>query len=236
MADRMTEPLVLLPGMMCDGRLFGPQIAALSSLFTIQLGQIDGAEAMEAMATEVLGKAPARFALAGQGMGGNVALEVLRRAPDRVSRIALLSTNPFAESAAEAAERDPQIARVRAGRLREVARELLQPDLLCQGARADEVERLAIDMALRMGEVAFIRQSRAMQRRQDQQAVLRRAKVPAMILCGAEDQICPIRRQELMAALANDAELCIVPEAAHLPTLENPQAVSEALGAWMYRL
>ncbi|PWE32003.1 alpha/beta hydrolase [Maritimibacter sp. 55A14] len=230
----MTDPLLLLPGMICDARLFGPQIAALSSLFTLQIGRITKSESIERIALDVLRDAPERFALAGAGMGGSVAMEVLRRAPERVSRLALIDTDPFAESSAAAADRDPQIARVRAGGLAEVARELVGLEHLAPGPRRDEVQALVVDMACRIGEAAFIRQSRAMQRRPDQQALLRRVKVPALVLCGELDTLCPVRRHELMATLIPEARLVTVPEAGHMPSLEHPAAVTEALGDWLY--
>ncbi|MGA9252547.1 MAG: alpha/beta hydrolase, partial [Roseobacter sp.] len=112
----MPEPLVLLPGMMCDARLFGPQIADLSVDHCVTVAPITQGGRVEDIATLLLGRLPERFALAGLSMGGIVAMEILRRAPGRVSRLALLDTNPLAETPQTAAAREPQIVAARAGR------------------------------------------------------------------------------------------------------------------------
>ena len=122
----MPEPLVLLPGMMCDARLFGPQIKAFGTERAIHLAPITAHDTVEALAKDVLGSAPERFALAGLSMGGIVAMEVLRQAPNRVTRLALLDTNSMAETPAAAAAREPQIVRVMAGSLVEVDRKVTE--------------------------------------------------------------------------------------------------------------
>lgn len=229
----MPEPLVLLPGMMCDARLYGPQIKTLGRDRAIHVAPIQAQDTVEAMATEVLANAPATFALAGLSMGGIVAMEVVRRAPTRVTRLALMDTNALSETPAYAASREPQIARVMAGSLVEVMREDMKPDYLAPGAGRQAVLDLVMDMALEMGEGVYLRQSRALQRRPDQQNVLRKLKIPTLILCGEHDRLCPVSRHQFMADLIHGAELCIVPDAGHLPTLEQPEAVNAALKQWL---
>ncbi|SHE43189.1 Pimeloyl-ACP methyl ester carboxylesterase [Litoreibacter ascidiaceicola] len=229
----MPEPLVFLPGMMCDGRLYGPQIKALGRDRAIHLAPICAHETVEALATEVLASAPPTFALAGLSMGGIVAMEVVRRAPARVTRLALMDTNALAETPAYAAAREPQIARVMAGSLVEVMREEMKPDYLAPGAGRQAVLDLVMDMALDMGEGVFLRQSRALQRRPDQQNVLRKLKIPTLILCGEHDRLCPVARHQFMADLIFRATLVVVPDAGHLPTLEQPEAVNAALKQWL---
>ncbi|SFR53301.1 alpha/beta fold hydrolase [Litoreibacter janthinus] len=229
----MPEPLVLLPGMMCDGRLFGPQIKALGRDRAIHLAPISRHDTVEALANDVLATAPDTFALAGLSMGGIVAMEVLRRAPTRVTRIALMDTNALAETPAYAAAREPQIARVMAGSLVEVMREEMKPDYLAPGPGRQAVLDLVMDMALEMGEGVFLRQSRALQRRPDQQNVLRKLKIPTLILCGEHDRLCPVARHQFMADLIFRASLVVVPDAGHLPTLEQPEAVNAALKQWL---
>lgn len=229
----MPEPLVLLPGMMCDGRLYGPQIKTLGRDRAIHLAPISGHETVEAMATEVLASAPPSFALAGLSMGGIVAMEVVRRAPNRVTRLALMDTTALAETPAQAAAREPQIARVLAGSLVEVMREEMKPDYLAPIPGRQAVLDLVMDMALEMGEGVFLRQSRALQRRPDQQNVLRKLKIPTLILCGEHDRLCPVARHQFMADLIFRATLKVVPDAGHLPTLEQPEAVNAALKQWL---
>jgi pimeloyl-ACP methyl ester carboxylesterase len=229
----MAEPLVFLPGMMCDARLFGPQIAELSADTAVMVAPITRGERIEQIASGLLDLLPKRFALAGLSMGGIVAMEVLRRAPDRVSRIALMDTNPLAELPNVAAAREPQIIAARTGRLLEVMRDEMKPNYLAPGPYRADVLTLVMDMADALGPDVFVAQSRALQRRRDQQATLSRCKVPALILCGAHDALCPIQRHEVMAELIPNAVLKILPDAGHLPTLEQPAETTAALRAWM---
>ena len=229
----MAEPLVLLPGMMCDARVFGPQIAELSADMAVMCAPITRGDRVEEIASALLDLLPRRFALAGLAMGGIVAMEILRRAPDRVTRIALISTTPLAETPQAAAEREPQIVRVRSGRLMEVIREEEARASLAPGPWQEDVLSLVLDMADALGPEVFIRQSRALQRRRDQQAVLRKCRVPAIVICGAHDRASPVKRHEFMAELIPGARLRVIDAAGHLPPLEAPAETTAALRDWM---
>lgn len=229
----MIEPLVLLPGMMCDARLFGPQIAELSSEMPVMVAPVSQGERIEEIASNLLGALPARFALAGLSMGGIVAMEILRRAPDRVSRLALMDTNPLAETPVVAANREPQIVKVRSGRLIEVMRDEMKPNYLAPGPQRADVLALVMDMAEVLGPEVFIRQSRALQRRRDQQVTLRKCRVPTLVMCGAHDALCPVKRHSFMAELIPGAELRVIEGAGHLPTLETPEEATAAIRDWM---
>ncbi|MBT6188919.1 MAG: alpha/beta fold hydrolase [Tateyamaria sp.] len=229
----MVEPLVFLPGMMCDARLFGPQIAALSPEFSVMVCPVTRGERIEEIASALLDDLPSRFALAGLSMGGIVAMEILRRAPGRVTRLALMDTNPLAETPQIAAAREPQIVKARAGRLLAVMRDEMKPHYLAPGPYRGEILKLVMDMADSLGPETFVRQSRALQRRRDQQATLRKCKVPTLILCGAHDALCPIKRHTFMAELIQGAELLVLDDAGHLPTLEMPDDTTAALRRWM---
>lgn len=226
-------PLVLLPGMMCDARLFGPQIARFSGKRPIQLAPITAHETVEALAGDVLQHAPPRFALTGLSMGGIVAMEVFRQAPDRVDRLALLDTNPRAELDEVKAGREPQIEKVRTGGLLEVMRDELKPNYLADGKNRQEVLDLCMEMALDLGPEVFERQSRALQNRPDQQETLRSVNCPALILMGEDDRLCPLDRHQQMQDLIPDSTLKIVRGAGHLPALEQPDAVNKALEDWL---
>ncbi|MEM9638640.1 MAG: alpha/beta fold hydrolase [Pseudomonadota bacterium] len=229
----MAEPLVFLPGLMCDARLFGPQIAALSSDTSVMVAPVTQGERIEEIASGLLDQMPSRFALAGLSMGGIVAMEILRRAPDRVTRIALMDTNPLAETPQVAAAREPQIVAARTGRMLDVMREEMKPNYLAPGPHKQSVLDLVMDMADALGPEVFVRQSRALQRRRDQQSTLRKCKVPALVLCGAHDALCPVKRHEFMSELIPYATLRVLEHAGHLPTLEQPDETTQALRDWM---
>jgi pimeloyl-ACP methyl ester carboxylesterase len=216
---------------MCDGRLWGPQIATLSGRRTIHLAEIAGADTMEALAAAVLRDAPPRFALAGLSMGGIVAMEVLRQAPGRVERLALLDTNPLPEVEEVKAVRRDRMARVEAGHLPEIVREEMKP-LYLADPRQDVLD-LCYDMALRLGPDVFLRQCRALMDRPDQTDTLRAYRGPALVLHGAEDRLVAPDRARLMAGLMPQARLDWIAGAGHLPTLEQPEATTAALRRWL---
>lgn len=227
----MTLPLVLLPGHMCDARQWGPQLASLSAHRTVLLPEVAGADRMEALAAAVLRDAPQRFALAGLSMGGILAMEVARQAPDRVERIALLDTNPLPEAEEVKALRRERMARVEAGALAEVVRDEMKPLYLAE--RRSDLLDLCLDMALALGPEVFLRQSRALMERPDQTATLRALDIPALVIHGAEDRLVPIERARLMADLLPRATLEVIPGSGHLPPLEQPEATNAALARWL---
>lgn len=229
----MTEPLVLLPGMMCDARLFLPQIVALSSEFAVHIAPASQGETIEDIAQNVLAAAPAEFALAGLSMGGIVAMEILRRAPERITRLALMDTNCQSEMPGIAAAREAQIIGAKTGRLEEIMRDEIKPNYLAPGPGRINVLNTVMDMARDLGADVFIRQSRALQRRPDQQGTLRRAKTPTLVLCGEYDALCPVRRHEFIAHLMPNAQLEVIEDAGHLPTLESPDQVTKLLRLWL---
>lgn len=229
----MRDAVVFLPALMCDARVFGPQIADLSRDHAVMVAPVSEGERIEELASSLLDVLPKRAALAGMGLGGVVAIEIARRAPDRVSRLALIGTTPLADTPQQAAERDPQIIRARAGRFDEVMREELRPDALVDGPYKPEIQSLVLDMAHTLGPEVFVRQSRALQRRRDQQASLRKIAVPTLVMCGAYDQLCPVKRHSFMAEMVPSAELVVLDDAAHLPSLESPEATTIALRNWL---
>lgn len=226
-------PIVFVPGMMCDARLFVPQIEAFSASRDICLAGIAQHETMGDLARAVLQNAPPRFAICGLSMGGIVAMEILRQAPERVAKIALLDTNPLAEEDAVKARRFPQMDAVRAGGLAEIMRDEMKPNYLSDGPNRDKILDLCMDMALKLGPDAFIRQSQALMNRPDQTETLRNARIPALVLCGRDDALCPPSRHEFMTSLIPGAELKVIDNAGHLPTLEQPAQTNQALSRWL---
>lgn len=225
-------PLVLISGMMCDARLWSPQMAALGRRAVLHAPCTE-ADAMADLAAQVLAAAPPRFALAGLSMGGIVAMEVLRQAPGRVDRLALLDTNPLPEMPEAQARRLPQIARAQAGDLAGVMRDEMKPNYLAEGPDKARILDLCMDMALALGPEVFARQSRALARRPDQRDTLAAFRGPALVLMGAQDRLCPRDRHNLMHALMPQSRLSVIAGAAHLPTLEEPLETTAELLRWL---
>ncbi len=229
----MIEPLVLLPGFMCDARLFHPQIDALSRDRAVMFAPISSGERIEEIASGLLDQLPHRFALAGVGLGGVVALEIVRRAADRVSRLCLISTDAQADTPQMAAAREELIIGAQAGRLEEVMRKVIGSDALAPGPQRIPILNQLFAMAIDLGPDVFVRQMRALQRRPDQQSILCRVKVPGLILGGTHDTLIPARKHEFMAEMIPEAQLKMIERAGHLPTLENPDVLNAALQGWL---
>ena len=221
--------LILLPGMMCDARLFAPQIAVLQDSIRISVPLPVSAPNMAQLAAEVLADAPDCFALGGVSMGGILAMEIIRQAPQRVTHLALIGTNPFAERDEVKARRTPQMDAVRDGRLAGVMRDEMKPSYFTHRADNADLLDLTMAMATDLGPDAFIAQSLALRDRPDYEATLRHVTCSTLILCGRHDQLCPVERHEAMKAMIPHARLCIVEEAGHLPTIETPGIVTTAL-------
>jgi pimeloyl-ACP methyl ester carboxylesterase len=226
-------PLVLIPGHMCDGRMWGPQVAAFSATRSVVLAECAGADRMESLAARILDAAPARFALAGLSMGGIVAMEVLRQAPGRVERLALLDTNPLPEAEEVKSQRRERMARVAGGALAQVVVEEMKPLYLAPGPGQGAILDLCYDMAMALGPEVFARQSRALMDRPDQQATLAAFGGPTLIVTGAEDRLVPMERHALMARLMPHATFAVIDAAGHLPVLERPAETNAALAAWL---
>lgn len=235
----MIEALILLPAMMCDARLWRAQVEAFARERPVMVAPTHLGATVGEVAAQVLDAAPRRFALAGLGLGGVVAMEVLRRAPERVARIALMAAEALAETPQSAAAREAGIVAAKSGRLSDAVRDMPASAALAPGPGRAGIQALVRDMAAGLGAEAFVRQSRLMQRRPDQQRALRQMKAPALILAGAQDTAFPLKRHEFLAELIASAELQVIEAAGHLPPLEAPEAVTGALRRWLqapYRL
>lgn len=210
--------------MMCDHRMWGVVPHATVIHMT------PAGASMAAMAAEVLGAGPPRFALAGLSMGGILAMEVVRQAPGRVARLALLDTNPRAEAPEVQARRASQIDRARTD-LAGLMAETLIPQYFA--TPQPEAEALCLQMALDLGPGVFADQSCALRDRRDQQATLAAYTGPTLVLMGEQDRLCPRDRHELMAALLPRGRLVTIPGVGHIPTLEAPGPTTQALKDWL---
>lgn len=231
----MNEPLpvVLIPGLLCSARLFAAQIPALWPRGPVTIADHTRDETMTAIARRILAASPARFALAGLSMGGYISFEILRQAPARVAKLALLDTTARADTPEALAARRAQIAQVAAGGLAEVAdaqfMRLVHP-MRHQDANLREINRL---MAREVGPEGFVRQQTAILGRVDSRPMLKDIRCPALVLVGEADTLTPPERAAEMADGIPGAHLVEVPECGHLSTLERPDAVTHALLEWL---
>ncbi len=222
------ENILLLPGMMCDERLWSHQIAAMS--LPVYVADLCKSDNLGEMAQQVLAEAPPRFALAGLSMGGILAFEIWRQAPERVTHLALLDTNPHPDAPSKKALRFEQIAAAASGRLDQLVIESLKPLYLAEKNRDDEaILETILDMALKLGPEVFERQSLAVMNRPDSTQTLATISCPSSVICGREDTICPVRFHELMAHEIPDANLVVIDDCGHLSAMEAPVAVTEEL-------
>ena len=227
----------MLPGMMCDQRLFAPQIKVFSQGYDIIVPQPSGSASIEGMARKVLNETGAQhFNLLGLSMGGIVAMALLRMVPNRISRLALLDTNHLADSPGRFTVRNRQIADAQAGKLKQLIAEEMKPAYLSKNSRGNQVLlNLLIDMATDLGPQVFVEQSEALRDRADYSEALTKYYGPTLVLCGAEDSLCPPERHREICDLLPNADLRIITDAGHISTLEQPQTVNQALSHWLAR-
>ena len=228
----MRQDLILLPGLICDAQLFAAQVAALADVAVPFVPHLDAPSVGE-MAEAVLGAAPKTFALAGLSMGGYVAQEIMRRAPERVERLALISTTARPDAPEQSAMRRDLIELAKTHRYAQVMPRLL-PKLISAGRRNDaDLKRVVVEMADAVGPEVFIHQQQAIISRPDSRPDLGRIAVPTAVICGDADELTPKDRHAEMADAIPGAKLSVVPGSGHLATLEAPDALSALLRAWL---
>jgi pimeloyl-ACP methyl ester carboxylesterase len=225
--------LVLVPGLLCTGALWAPQVEALSDIADCIVADHTRHKTMKGIARSILAAAPPRFALAGLSMGGYIAYEILRQAPQRVQRLALLDTGSRADTPERTAGRRDLIATAeREGVAR--AQELLLPKLIHTARLVDTaLVETVVQMAVDTGLAAFERQEAALIGRPDNRPLLASIRCPTLVLVGEQDALTPPELAREIAAGIPGAKLKIVPDCGHLSTLEQPKAVTRALRAWL---
>lgn len=227
------QTLILLPGLLCDAALWAHQERYLSDIVDVRIADLTLDDSLEMMAARVLADAPDRFALAGLSMGGYAALAILRAAPERVSRLALLDTAARPDTKEQATRRRILMQLAGRGQFKGVTPRLLplllHPDRVHEGALAETV----MAMAERVGLDAFLRQQRAITSRPDARPGLSAIRVPTMVLCGRQDAITPLARSQELAAGIAGARLAVIEECGHLSSIERPHAVTALLRLWL---
>lgn len=226
-------PLVLLPGLLCSARLYGPQVEALWPLGQVTVADHRRDADMAAIAARILADAPPRFALAGLSMGGYIAFAMMRLAPDRIAKLALLDTSARPDQPEQKTGREKFIAMAQAGKLQDVV-DTLTPRFIHKNRHNDEpLKKIVRAMAADTGAEAFVRQTKAIMSRQDARPLLAEIKCPTLVLVGDGDELTPPDLAKEVAGGISGAKLVVVPDCGHLSTLEKPEAVNAALAGWL---
>ncbi len=226
-------PLILAPGLLCDRALWQAQIVALGDIAEIAVADVTRDASLAAMARRLLAQAPPRFALAGFSMGGYCALEVMRQAPGRVARLALLDTSARADTPEQTSRRRGLIELAEKGEFKGVTPRLLpllvHPDRLKDTILVREV----MAMAERIGKDAFLRQQQAIMSRIDSRPFLAEIRCPTLVLCGRHDALTPPALAEEIGAGIPGAQLDMIDHCGHLSPMERPDAVTAELRQWL---
>lgn len=225
--------LILVPGLLCTGELWKAQTAALFGVANISIADNHAYDSVQGIAHGILQSAPPTFALAGLSMGGYIALEIFRQAPERVERLALIDTRAEADSPEQTQRRRDFMDLARRGKFKGVTPQLL-PFLVHKDHLNDEsLRRVIFDMATEVGVEGFLRQQQAIIDRPDSLADLPHIKCPTLVMCGAEDQLTPVSVHQTMASAIPNAKLHIIETAGHLTPLEQPDIVTARIREWL---
>jgi pimeloyl-ACP methyl ester carboxylesterase len=226
-------PVVLVPGLLASARLYAAQIPALWQCGPVMVADHTRDDTMAAIAARILASAPPVFALAGLSMGGYVGFEIVRQAPQRVARLALLDTSARADTPEQSAGRRAQIALASQGRFAEIL-DAQFPRLVGRMHREDRSLRTLLEqMAEEVGVAAFIRQQTAIMGRLDSRPTLGSIRCPTLVLVGEDDELTPLERAAEIAHGIARARLVTVPRCGHVSTLEQPAEVTRALLEWL---
>lgn len=229
-----SNKLILIPGLLCDERLWSQQVAALGDVVDIEVADITREDNIPDLARAVLRRAPEKFSLAGLSMGGYVAQEIMRQEPARVERLALLNTSARADTPEQTKRRKSMMDLAMHGKFKGVT-PLLLPNLV----HPDHVNKLGIgdvvlQMAENVGKDAFLRQQTALMHRVDSRPDLKNINCPTLVLCGREDALTPPEiHQEMADGIGDNATLVVVEHSGHLAPLEQPAIVTDAFNKWL---
>ncbi len=230
--------LLLLPGLACDAEVWKHQARSLREITGVQVADYGASDSIQEMARVAVERAPERFALAGHSMGGRVALEVFRSAPDRILGLALLDTaykplQPGETGEREKAERAGYVKIAQTQGMRAMARTWLQkmvhPSRLTDAPLIDSI----VEMLARKSPEIFAGQIKALLRRPDATPMLAAAHCPTLVLCGRDDAWSVLDVHRDMAARMPNARLAIIENCGHMATMERPEAVTAALAGWL---
>ena len=226
-------PLVLVPGLLCDEDLYAPQRAGLSDVADVVVPDVRQGASVADMARAVLDAAPDRFCLAGLSLGGYIVLEVLRHAPGRVERVALLDTSARPEAPEQTARRRALLALVEEQGFDAALAALWPLEVAPSRVDDEQLRDRFLAMCRRCGPEVFSRQTSAIIARTDSRPDLPGLDLPALVLCGRQDAITPLDGHEEMARLLPRARFEVLDDCGHLSTWERPEQVTAALRTWL---
>ncbi len=230
----MSDPILFVPGLLCTEALYAPQIVAFADR-PIMVANHRDHDSIEAIAASILAAAPERFSLIGLSMGGYIAMEIMREAPDRVSKLALLDTNARPDTPEQTERREFLIELTRKKDFAKVP-QLLFPGFVHEKNEGNaELRSIVVDMAMETGPEAFIRQQTALINRQDARSRLGEITCPALVLVGDGDRLTPPELAEEIHRHIPGSELAVVEGSGHLSTLEAPNEVTAILRAFLNR-
>ncbi|ATC25673.1 alpha/beta fold hydrolase [Caulobacter vibrioides] len=225
--------ILLVPGLLCSEEIFAPQLPVLWPRGPVTIANTLAGDSLAEIATRILADAPPTFALAGLSMGGYLAFEIVRQAPERVSRLALICTSARPDTPEQAAGRRKMVAQAhKVGFERFCA---LGADALTHPSRKGDpaLNALSARMGLAVGLEGFARQTEAVIGRPDSRPLLASIAVPTAIIVGDADPLTPKALSEEMAAMIPDARLVIAEDCGHVITHERPDVVNPAMAAWL---
>ena len=228
-----TMPILLVPGLACSPRIFAPVIPALWRFGPVTVANHIRDDNMGAIARRILAEAPPRFALAGHSMGGYIAFEIMRQAPERVAKLALMNTQARSDTPEATARRRGLIARAQGGEYRAILGELFSGFVHPSRREDADLRQLVQDMGDDVGPVAFVRQQNAVISRPDSRPALAWIRCPTLVLSSDEDNTVPNALSTEMAGGIFGAKLVIIPQCGHLTPLEQPQATADTLVEWL---
>ena len=231
----MRASLVLVPGLLNTGRVFAHLVDGLADVADCLTTEPWHHDSIGAMADAALAGAPPTFALGGFSMGGYVALEIVRRAPHRVERLALIDTQATPDSPESTARRQALLEQTRVGRFHGIQRSLLPQFVHRRHINDPAITQPMLDMAAEIGAEGFVREQRAIMGRPDNRPLLVGITVPTVVIVGRQDRVTPLPRSEEIAADIASSQLVVIEECGHMSPLEKPAEVTAALRRWLSR-
>ncbi|KLN61095.1 alpha/beta hydrolase [Kiloniella spongiae] len=227
--------LVFLPGLLCNERLWKPQLAFFEENYLCEVPDLTRASSINELALQALKQVRGKFNLVGLSMGGYVALEIMRIAPERIQRLALIDTKARADSPEQKRRRRGLLSLAGRGKFKGVTPHLMplliHPDRMEDASLTSEIYKMAEEV----GQEAFVRQQTAILDRESHLSILSNIKCPVQVICGRDDLITPLDCSEEIVTLTPNAELLVLEDCGHLSNIELPERVNKSLQGWLER-